>query len=330
MKRRFLQATLALTAALLLGHLPIQARTDGIDSLNFEVRASVRATLGSDVHDATFAGEHLNLNVWGSIGDKLHYRLRQRFTKPLYSETNPLNATDLLLLNYRFADHWSLDAGKTALYIGGMEFDHAPIDLFYWDKFASGVWQVYALGVNLNYHSGPQMISAQFVQSPFSLGKVNCFMGSLYWNGRMLPGWDTIWSLNLADHIDHHKMGYISLGNRFHLGDFRLDLDLMERYHPDQQGFLSDVSLVFQLLYRLPKLELFSKGGYDYNDARNGDYDRAVPAGTHAAFIGGGLFFYPVGGARNTRLHLFGYYENVTRNLNLSLGITYRMRLIKK
>lgn len=312
-----------------------------VEYVCFDMRGSFNETLsrpdGSDALQgkARFLGEHLNLMVKGKLGSSLTYFLRQRFTKPLYNAEVPLNATDILTLTWDISPKWSLQGGKLPGLIGGFEWDEAPIDLYYWDLFANNISEVYALGVAGMFRPAEeQMLQLQVTQSLVSPGKADVWHVALGWYGRFSSWWSTIWSVNYMDDIYHHRMGYVSLGNRFHVGPVALEWDIMYRRSMIQRQAGLDMSTVARLIVEAgSKWRFFSKGGYDFNDACNVDpdgiaYDLTVAPGTRHSFLGVGAEYFPLGN-RDIRLHALAVANNTTRELNFLAGITYRLYLVR-
>lgn len=283
----------------------------------------------------SLSGDYLNLHVKGKIIPTLTYQLRQRFTKPFHDPKNPLNATDILTLTWDFAPKWSVNAGKLPIFIGGFEWDDAPIDLYYWSDFADKIAQVYALGGTLMFSpTKQQMLQFQFSSSLLHYGHPNVYNASLGWMGQVAPWWKTIWGINWMDDPHHHHMGYLSLGNRFEAGPAALELDLMYRRSFIQKSAGFDGSVVARLEYRInSQWVLSAKGGWDFNDASNVDadgiaYDLTVAPGSRYLFGGGGLEYFPLGN-RNIRLHAIGWADNRSRKLNLSLGLSFCLHIVK-
>ena len=302
-----------------------------VESVFFETRLSGRVT----GNKATLSGDHLNLHVKGNITPSLSYTLRQRFTKPLYDPKNPLNATDILRLDWVISPKWSIDIGKLPVFIGGYEWDDTPTDLYFWNDFSNTVPQVYALGGTVYFQPAQeQKLLLQFSHSLLHMGNANVFNASLGWYGHVFPWWKTIWGINWMDDPYHHHMCYVALGNRFEAGPLALELDLMYRRSLKQASAGFDGDVVARLEYCIgKKWMLFAKGGWDLNDARNVDpdgvpYDLTVAPGTRYLYGGGGVEYFPFAN-RNLRLHALGWADDRSGLLNLSVGLTFRLHIVK-
>ena len=285
--------------------------------------------------EPSLVGDHLILHAKGNIAPSLKYRLRQRFSIPIYDPKNPLNATDFLQISWDISPKWSLDAGKMPVNIGGYEWDDAPTEIYYWGDFINSIAQIYALAGTAWYRPAPgQNIYLQFSHSLQHLGHPDVFNVGLGWYGQIAPWWNTIWGFSCMDDPYRHRMGYLALGNRFQLGSLALELDLMYRRSLIQKSAGFDGSVVARLEYNIgQKWSLFAKGGWDYNDASNVDpqgiaYDLTVVPGNRYLFGGGGMEYYPLGNP-NLRIHAVGWFDDRSRLFHATVGMTFRLNFIK-
>lgn len=326
----------ALFAALglLLSVLAAQAQVR-VDSVYFDGRASFRADMAPGGHfDAGLVGEALNLNMWGKLSPSVSYRLRQRFNIPLYDKDNPLNATDWLLLSWKATPRWTFNAGKMPTLIGGYEWDYAPIDLHFWSNFDDTIGQYYALGGAAIYQiADGQQLQMQVTRSLLSRGYSNVWSSALGWTGSFAPWWKTIWAFTFMDDPYRHRMSYTTLGNRFEAGPVALEVDFMYRRALLPIGGMGpDVTVVGHLWWTLGKFHLFTKGGFDYNDAANVDcngvpYDLTVAPGTRYYYAGGGVEYFPLGN-RHIRLHATGWWDNRANLFTFNAGVSFRLYVV--
>ncbi len=86
-----------LTALLAAGSL--YAQSTHIDEIWVDTRATFHQQTTEGKYSSQFQGDYLNLHVKGQLTDRLSFRIRQRFTKPV-SADNPFNATDFLWLRW--------------------------------------------------------------------------------------------------------------------------------------------------------------------------------------------------------------------------------------
>ena len=331
--RRIIETVIA---ALLINVFAVRAQ-EPVEMLYFEARAGLGMHLGPDgTPHMGPSVDYLNFHAAGHLSPTVSYRLRQRFTKPLYSPDYPLNGTDFLWLDWAPSDKWHFSAGKLPVLLGGFEWDTQPIDVYYWSGFCNHVAEVYALGIQSFWSPvDGQTISFQATQSPWSRGVWDCYAFNLGWIGSFAPWWKTIWSINQMDDVRGGGMQYISLGNRFETGRWALEMDWMDReaLHRKQKTF-SDYSLIGRLVYDAGKWNVFLKGGYDFNDAGNNDqagvsFDYNYPSGLEYSYAGGGAEFFPLGD-RKLRIHFFLMTDNLQKALCLQAGLTWRFNLIDK
>ena len=329
--KRALSAVLALLFTLLAARAQVK-----VDSLYFDGRASIQASVvPGGWNNLNLIGESLNLNLWGHLTPSVSYRFRQRFTLPLYDKDNPLNATDWLLISWKATPRWTFNAGKMPTLIGGYEWDYAPVDLHFWSNFDDTIGQYYALGGAVMYQVAEgQQLQLQVTRSLLSYGESNIWSGALGWTGSFAPWWKTIWAFTFMDDPYRHRMSYTTLGNRFEAGPVALEVDLMYRRALLPIGGMGpDCTIVGHLWWTLGNFHLFTKGGFDYNDAANVDsngipYDLSVAPGTRYGFAGGGVEYFPLGN-RDVRLHAVGWWNSGTNAFVFNAGVTFRLYIVR-
>ncbi len=321
-----------LTALLAAGSL--YAQSTHIDEIWVDTRATFHQQTTEGKYSSQFQGDYLNLHVKGQLTDRLSFRIRQRFTKPV-SADNPFNATDFLWLRWQFAPQWAVIGGKQPIWIGGYEIDSAPIDVYYYGEFSNNLHQVYDFGLTLAYSPAEgQDIHLQFAPSPIHGGVKGNYSYNLYWNGHITSFWKTIWSYNLVDDQYHRKMNYLVLGNKFLMGPLVVDVDLIDRVGMGQKNLLADWSVIGKAILTLGKWNLCTKVGYETNAEGNVDadglsYDTLLPAGTRYLYAGAGVEFFPLGN-ENLRLHAVYFRDNFAHVNNVDLGLTWRFTAYKR
>lgn len=319
-----------LTVLLLL--LATGMRAQLVEYCYFEARGSYNGTWSDSSFEGKLTGDFLNFHLKGQLAPGLSYRIRQRFTKPLYDPKVPLNATDLLTLTWDINEKWSLDAGKLPVFIGGFEWDDAPIDLYYFSDFAKTIPQVYALGGTAYFRPVQnQTLHLQVTQSLLAEGNWDAWNASLGWTGQFFNWWKTLWGINFMDDPYHHMMGYLALGNRFEAGPVALELDGMYRRSFKHKKAGLDLTVIGKLEYKVGKFTLFAKGGYDTNAANNVDeegiaYDLTVAPGSSILWGGGGLEFFPLRN-QDLRIHTVVYGDNFSKSVIVKAGLTFRLYL---
>ena len=281
------------------------------------------------------SADYVNVHIKGRIGPSLRFRFRQRLTKPIYDSKNPLNGTDILSLTWDISPKWSIAGGKLPIYVGGYEWDAAPIDVYYYSAFCNHIQQVYALGGQVFFRPAEgQELQLQVGHSPLHGGNLSRLEAGLGWTGRFTSWWKTMWSINWIDDYCHHMMGYVALGNRFQMGPVvGLELDLMYRRCLTQKKAAFDGTVIAKFDFRIgDKWNLFVKGSCDRNgwnvDENGIAYDMTMPADSRYWVAGGGMEFFPRGNA-DLRIHAVAWTDSADKNVNASIGLTYFFDFVK-
>lgn len=309
-------------------------------NLRIEARADYMREYvdGTDVDaNSGFKGKFLNIRMDGRINDEFSYSYRQRLNKQ-NGQQSFFDATDWVYLTYS-KNNWELSAGKQVVGIGGYEYDRAPIDVY----FASEYWAnipCYQMGASVAYKIGNNdKFMLQVCQSPFRANsEEDMYAYNLMWNGSR-GFFNTIYSVNMLEYLPGKYINYITLGNRFVIGDFALELDVMNRATSGQVFIGKDMTVVGELQWKPSKrLSLFGKVSYDVNRTDTSG-DLCVRPGTEITRVGAGLEFFPMkNGSKDVRLHAnacytFGDNGNSAASLLdkqtiVDLGVTWRMNLL--
>ncbi len=302
-----------------------------IDQFYFDTRASFHQEVDARKYNSQFTGDHFNLNIRGSLFDKLDFRVRQRLNKAVFDARNMFNATDFLYVRWQADPRLSLTVGKTAVLIGGYEFDAVPIDVYYYSNFCNNLYQGFSFGANAEFEFLPgQALALQICNSPLSLGLQNLYAYNLAWRGSFAPWWDTIWSVNFVQDEFNRTINYIALGNHLVFGGLAVDFDLMNRAGAGQPRFFSDYTFISKIIWTVGKWNLCAKAGYESNDAANVDalgrpLDLAVAPGTKNIYAGCGVEYFPFPDRNKLRLHAV-YFKSSTIGVdNFDIGITWRL-----
>ncbi|SKC49772.1 Phosphate-selective porin O and P [Bacteroidales bacterium WCE2004] len=326
---------LAALASLLLSGSAAQAQPT-VTQLYFDTRASFHQEVADGRYFSQFTGDHFNLNIRGTLTDKLDFRIRQRLNKKVFDERNMFNATDFLYLRWQATPRWAFTVGKNAVLIGGYEFDAVPIDVYYYSNFCNNLYQGFAFGVNAEYAlAEEQTLGFQVCNSPLSLGFQNLYAFNFAWTGRFAPWWSTLWSVNFVQDEFHRTVNYIALGNRLVFGDLAIDVEWMNRAGAGQRNFFSDYTVISKIIWTVGKWNLCAKGGYESNDIANVDaagraLDLAVAPGTRNVYAGCGVEFFPLPDRDRLRLHAVYFKSSSIGVDNFDIGITWRLDIIKR
>ncbi|MDE6630785.1 MAG: OprO/OprP family phosphate-selective porin, partial [Bacteroidales bacterium] len=122
-------------------------------SVHFNVRVDWENHLtdmdDSVANQSAFSGKYINFMLNGNISDKFSYHFRYRFNK-ITSFGEFFNAVDWAYLDYDINPNWRVSAGKQMVYIGGFEYDYAPIDVYFWSGANENI-TCYEMGVSGQY-----------------------------------------------------------------------------------------------------------------------------------------------------------------------------------
>lgn len=312
-------------------HLELQARGDY--QREYIDGKAIRSNSG-------FRGKYFNFILSGEITKNISYFYRQRLNR-ISKSSDFFDATDWLYLNYNATKNWTLSAGKQVVDIGGFEYDRAPIHIY----FASEYWNnipCYQWGASATFHtnSGNDHITAQLCQSPFRtfVQHNDIYAYNILWTGHH-SFWETLWSVNLIEFGEGKFINYLTLGNAFNFGKFRIELDLMNRAVDKQTYLFRDCSVMSEVKYQASDaVSVFAKATYDVNNSeKTGDY--CVMPGTEVTRVGGGVEVFPLKN-RDLRFHADycytwgtqGNIDGALRNKQsmIDVGLTWNVNIINK
>ena len=321
-----------LTVLLLLLATGLKAQL--VEYAYFDARGSFNGTWENQKFGSRLTADNMNFHLKGHFTPNLHYRLRQRFTKPLYDPKYPLNCTDILTLTWDINPHWTLEGGKFPVFIGGYEWEDAPIDIYYHSDFSETIPAVYAFGGRVYYHlNEKQLLLMEVTQSLLADGHADVWNVDVGWEGQFAKWWKTIWGVNVMDDYYRHLMCYVALGNRFEVGPAALELDGIYRRSLKQKHAGIDLSLIARFTYTVGRCVINFKGGYDVNNASNVDpdgipYDLTVAPGTSYLWASGGVEYFPLKN-NDIRIHAMAMTDNRNRTVTFKTGLTIRLYIKK-
>ena len=273
---------------------------------------------GNEIYgNSGFKVRYFNLRMDGQIAPKFNYSWRQRFSHPNQDGTF-VNNTDWLNITYKATDNWSFSAGKQVVWIGGWEYDRAPIEIYYCSEYWNNV-NCFQLGASATYttNKGNESLTFQICQSPYNpLGlngnKDDLYAYNLYYFGSH-GFYKAIHSVNLVEYEKGKFDAYFVLGNQFKLGNTTLELDFMNRGTTAEEFMLKNYSVMAELSQMVANsVNLFAKVTYDKAGADA--QPLFVHPNTSLTRIGGGVEYYPMGN-RDVRLHA-AYVYNTGKNGN--------------
>lgn len=326
MKKYLLIIALSLFATTCIAQTMTKENNFGINKLKLEFRTDFDCFSENDILKSGFTGKYLNFIIAGDINDKLFYAYRQRINK-VQNFASFFDATDYLYLGWRITDRLSLTAGKEVVAMGGIEYDLAPIDVYFhslfWDNF-----NCYRFGTNLVYTTkdGSNIFTFQFTNSPYSSDVYDgLYNYSLHWRANF-KHFSPVCSVNMYEYKKGTFLNVIALGTGYKFGHFEGYLDFANRAHGEQESFFfKDITAIARLGYNFmgDNLQIYVKGGCDINDAQPIDihlsqiYDFTILPGCDVKFYGGGFEYYPIRGRNDLRIHAFFAVNDVRRSMEL-------------
>lgn len=332
-----------------INNLALEVRTD-FDYYNTKIDTLSGNTSG-------FSGRYLNFKISGNITENLFYAYRQRLNfKGLNSASDFFDKTDYMYLGWQATDNFAVSAGKQVVAMGGIEYDLAPIDVYYHTELWNAI-VCYQLGVNAVFTTNDKKntFTMQFINSPFSGGSLSgLYAYNLHWCANY-KHFTPVCSVNMYEYSNGKFLNVIALGTWFHFGPVYGYIDYTNRASDKHTNFLFDDMTVdgrLGVYFLKDKMSVFAKAGYDANKAQDKTVaaedvcDHLILPGTDITFYGGGVEYFPLKGRQDLRIHAFFAVndtkcltEIVDGELNFTedkltyqanIGITWRINFIKR
>lgn len=357
MKKLLLLATFALFALTAFSQEKEKNGSFAISTLALEARADfdyynikTQDTLTSK--NSGFTGRYLNFKIAGNITEKFYYAYRQRFNfKNLNTVSDFFDKTDYLYLGWQATDNFALSAGKQIVAMGGIEYDLAPIDVYYhtvqWDNI-----YCYQFGVNAFFNTNDKKneFTVQFTNSPLSGQNLSgLYNYSACWRANY-KHFGPVCSINFYEYKNGKFLNVIALGTTFRFGLVYGYLDYTNRAIEGQKNFFFDDMTIdgrLGVYFLKDKMSVFVKAGYDVNKAQDKDIDKEeigdllVLPGTDVTFYGGGVEYFPLKGKQDIRIHAFFAINdakclpgtvvvNNRHSCQANVGLTWRINFIKR
>ena len=280
-----------------------------------DISLSMRAGYVQDFAEnaGRFCGDGVYLDVNGKINSSLSYSWNQTLASR-YFDASGFDGTNWLTLTYEVGD-FAFTAGKDALLIGSFEYDTADIDSYYemnsvfynnidcWQWGTSAAW----------YPSESHEIIAQIANSPYSYEEPNLFAYSAAWRGYW-DHYESYWTANLWQYDKGKFVKALNFGNRFYLGNFTVDMDIMTRFQQDHTSYTGLVKPTYEWKWG----KAFAKFGME----NVGDELSPTSFSTYL-FYGAGLEFFPLKENKDIRIHSIWASDNFGFNF-ISIGLTWK------
>lgn len=258
-----------------------EKKNDGFN-LYFNFAGSFQESLNPFA--SSFKAKQLRIEVKGTFGKHLSYRYRQRLNKARADQDDNLaKSIDVMMLGWKFNDHWAVNLGKMCQIWGGFEFDENPMFIYqysdmldYMDNFMTG-------GMVSWFPVPSQEIAFMVTNAYTSRREYKGYTPSahpltyiLNWNGSMFGGLlNTRWAAGIQTEAQHKYSYMVTLGQQLALPKFQLYVDYMGEYDQlDRLGIVTeDIGVTENVRYHsliakanwqfLPKWNLMGKGMYE-------------------------------------------------------------------
>jgi len=294
-----------------------------INALDLEVRADFDNYNVDGVNSSGFSGKYLNFILKGNITNTLSYVYRQRLNvKDIKSFNSFFDGTDYFYMQWQPCRNFAISAGKEVIAMGGIEYDQAPIDIYFNSQFWNNM-PCYELGVNAMLMTNDQKntFTFQFTNSPLAYGKVlsGLYNYSVHWRGTY-KSLEPVCSFNMYEYDKGKFLQVMALSMKFDFGRLNGYVDFANRATAQQSRyFFSDITTVAAVGYKfwkniktnLDMMQVYIKSGIDINNNQDITvpvdkiYDNCILPGTNVKYCGIGLEYFPNKGNANVRIHSF-------------------------
>ena len=274
-----------------------------------------------------FGGDGFYLNIDGKISPNFSYSVSHCFAKPEGTDAPGFGNTNWLNLTYEH-DNFYITAGKEDIKVGSFEYDAYDLDSYsemnslFWNTFSAWQWGLSA-GV---YPTEGQTFIVQCTNSPFSTyEKPNLFAYALAWRGEW-EQYESYWSANLWEYADEEYVASLNLGNRFHAGNFKFDLDCSARTIELMDIFAWDLNADFTASYEWDWGRAFGKVGCERVTTDILEYGW----NGKNVFYGLGAEFFPIKDNKDVRFHaIWASNTHLTKSHYINLGLTWKINMTR-
>ncbi len=231
-----------------------------------------------------FTNKQLRLEIKGNIGEHLSYRLRHRLNRAndAKSEDNFAKATDIMMINWKFNDKWSIAGGKMCQIWGGFEFDENPMVIYQYSDMVDNMDNFMA-GAMISFKPVPSQEIAFMVSNALNNNfndtwgedptvktgpTTNVFKPAdapltyiLNWNGSLFDGLlNTRWAYGIQTQADGKYSKMLTLGQQLNLPKFQWYIDYMGEWDDIDRLGIATSDVYKDLDYRGPYM-----GDVQYN-----------------------------------------------------------------
>lgn len=233
--------------ASLIGRIThLEKKNDGFN-LFLNVSSSFKASDEEGSWGTAFQARCIRLEIKGSFGKHLSYRLRHRLNS--YQGSTVIEkfskATDLMMLSWKFNDYVTVMGGKMCQFWGGFEYDENPLFIYeysdlvnHMDIFLTGAaiavtpWKGQEFVVNIadaysnslaQEYGGALPVLTDGTQVEATRHPLTYIFN---WNGSFAGGiFNTRWGIGAYNQAQNYWVKMITLGQQLNLPKFQVYLD---------------------------------------------------------------------------------------------------------
>ena len=350
----FTVLTLSLTALAQGGNTGMGGNEESHIFLNYQ--GVFQADDAAESWKGSFQNRHLRLEMKGTFGEHLFYRLRHQLNMGSTAQSldHFARATDLMFVGWKFNDRHSLIAGKVCQSWGGFEYDENPVFIYQYCDFLNAM-DIFMAGVTYiwtpvpgqefqfqvtNSYNGYENYPFPFPEAAFPLS------GIVNWNGSLFEGLVTTrWAAGFQTQAQDRYSKMLTLGTKLNLKNFQAYLDYMGAWDDvDRLGYLTAEtgSLATQVAYHTltgkadwqfaPQWNGFLAGMLDTGFITHGSGKRTAAGGyagiEYHPFPGKDIRVFLLGSRRGHRFQDpdAGIRTKRVANSTLELGLIFRLK----
>ena len=248
----------------------LEKKTDAFN-LYLNYASSFQETDNGDHWESAFRLRQLRLEIKGTFGNHLSYRIRHRLNKSQAGSDfeNFSKATDIMMVGWKFNDYVAVQGGKMCQFWGGFEFDENPMCIYEYsemvnnmDNFLAGAallltpvkGQEFVLNISDSYSNRfeTEYGAGATLYDGTLLKASNHPLAYIFnWNGSFLGGrLNTRWSAGAYHQADGYWDKMVMLGEQIALPRFQIyfdwlsaweDLDRLRIASAELGGYRKDV-----------------------------------------------------------------------------------------
>jgi hypothetical protein len=273
-----------------------------------------------------FGATGLYLDINGNISPRLSYSFNHIIAAD-YLDATGFDATQWLNFTYAVGD-FDFTVGKLSTNMGNFEYDADVLDAYFeMNSMVYNMLDCYQWGVASSWYPAEgHSIIFQFTNSPLATGD-DQFAYNLAWRAEW-DWYEPYWTVNLWQFEKSRYMKGLNLGNRFHFGNFSVDLEYMARAADMSGIFSDDFNIIAAPSYTFGEWgRIFGKFGFERTSA-DLPYDLAYEEykGSDYIYYGAGMEFFPFKEQRDVRIHAYWASNNFGEDM-FSIGLRWKLDL---